>query len=111
MATNINYFFISMAFNDFKKNPSFGNIIHNMKVITQIKRYGHSKFNGFHGYDLKDAGFVISLTTDESVSWALVVAKLFVENPFRCGLLNLSFRFLVRRSGLAHMCLKRIIYG
>jgi len=102
---------MSIAINDFKKNPCWGNIIYDVKVAIQIEKYEHWKFNGSHGYPLNDAGFVDSPSTYERVSWSLVGAKLLIENPFGYGLQNNHFDILLERSGLVRRYLKHIIHG
>lgn len=72
------------------KNPQWKTLVADTKVAVQVDRYDHWK-NRAKGYPANEYGQIPTDSNYSRTAWAIVGARLLVENPLGYGLMSTSF--------------------
>jgi hypothetical protein len=79
-----------------KKNNSWLTLVPDAKIAYQIEKYDKWKYFGGNGFPQNELGQVVSVTNYYRAAWAIVGARLVLENPWGHGLVYRSFADLTR---------------
>jgi hypothetical protein len=77
------------------KNAQWSTLAEDTKIALQIDQYSHWKFAGAQGYPNR-GGAGVSPSNYERVAWAKVGAQLVINHPLGYGLVEDSFKRLVK---------------
>lgn len=89
-------FVITILYPHIQKNDSWRTLIADVKVGLQVDLYPQWKYAGEQGYPKNQFGETVSVTNYDRAAWSKVGAQLALQSPLGYGLVEDSFRRMVK---------------
>jgi len=86
----------TLIYSHIQKNDSWRTLIADIKIGFDIERYPQWKYAGEQGYPMNEYGNPASNTNYERSAWFKVGIALAVDHPLGYGLVEDSFKYLVK---------------